>query len=341
MELRHLRTFEAVARTLSMTGAARELHYAQSSVSDQVQALERELGVELVDRSQRRIRLTARGEVLASYTGRILGLLDEARTAVVRPAPELALGALETLSRHLLPGVLASYRARHPETRVRVSQSNRGELHGAVRRGELDLCLTFGTPPNVPPNVPLNVPPGIPPSTPPNAGPDAPGLRAETLAEEPLVVIVPPGHRLATRGRAALAELAAEPFLATQRGCGFREMYDTAFGSTSTDTSAATATATATTTAAFGPEPVAEVDSIDTLGACVAAGMGCALLPLLAVRHRADRGEVTVVEVGDAELRTAITMTWLERSPANPALTGFQDAIRRQLSTRPSDLLAP
>ncbi|MDR3033789.1 MAG: LysR family transcriptional regulator substrate-binding protein, partial [Kitasatospora sp.] len=144
-------------------------------------------------------------------------------------------------------------------------------------------------------------------------------------------VIVPPGHRLAARGRADLAELAAEPFLATQRGCGFREMYDTAFGSTSTDTHADADANAATATA--GPEPVAEVDSIDTLGACVAAGMGCALLPLLAVRHRADRGEVAVVEVGDAELRTAITMTWLERSPANPALTGFQDALRRQLST--------
>ncbi|ROR45868.1 LysR family transcriptional regulator [Kitasatospora cineracea] len=338
MELRHLRTFEAVARTLSMTGAARELHYAQSSVSDQVQSLERELGVELVDRSQRRIRLTAQGEVLASYTGRILGLVEEARTAVVRPAPELALGALETLSRHLLPGVLASYRTRHPETRVRVSQSNRGELHGAVRRGELDLCLTFGTPPNVPLNISPNISPGAPPNARSDSRPDAPGLRAETLAEEPLVVIVPPGHRLAARGRADLAELAAEPFLATQRGCGFREMYDTAFGGTSASADAATAvavaaaTATAVVTAAVGPEPVAEVDSIDTLGACVAAGMGCALLPLLAVRHRADRGEVAVVEVGDAELRTAITMTWLERSPANPALTGFQDALRRQLS---------
>ncbi|MFJ5881539.1 LysR family transcriptional regulator [Kitasatospora cineracea] len=333
MELRHLRTFEAVARTLSMTGAARELHYAQSSVSDQVQALERELGVELVDRSQRRIRLTAQGEVLAAYTGRILGLLAEARTAVVRPAPELALGALETLSRHLLPGVLASYRARHPETRVRVSQSNRGELHGAVRRGELDLCLTFGTPPGTAPNVP--------PNARPSTRQDAPGLRTETLAEEPLVVIVPPGHRLAARGRADLAELAAEPFLATQPGCGFREMYDTAFGNTPTGTNADTGTAGATTTgpapvpipAPVGPEPIAEVDSVDTLGACVAAGMGCALLPLLAVRHRADRGEVAVLEVGDAALRTAITMTWLERSPANPALAAFQDALRRRLST--------
>ncbi|WP_033217131.1 LysR family transcriptional regulator [Kitasatospora phosalacinea] len=290
MELRHLRTFEAVARTLSMTRAARELHYAQSSVSDQVQALERELGVELVDRSRRRIRLTAQGEVLSSYTGRILTLLEEARSAVSRPAAELALGALETLGRHLLPAVLPYYRELHPRTRVRVSQHNRGELYRSVRRGDLDLCLTFGAPPA-----------------------DA-ALRAETLAEEPLVVIVPPGHPLAARGRADLAELAAEPFLVTQPGCGFREMYDGAFGAVS------------------GEEPVAEVDGIGTLGACVAAGMGCALLPLVSVRAQADRGEVALVEVGGTDLRTAITMTWLERNSANPNLLGFQRAIRERLA---------
>ncbi|MGW4809010.1 LysR family transcriptional regulator [Kitasatospora sp. NPDC004272] len=290
MELRHLRTFEAVARTLSVTQAARELHYAQSSVSDQIQALERELGVELINRSQRRIRLTAQGEVLSSYTGRILTLLEEARFAVARPAAELSLGALETLSRHLLPRVLAHYRELHPETKVRVSQDNRGALYRAVRSGDLDLCLTFG------------------------ASPAAPGLCAETLAEEPLVVIVPPEHPLAARGRADLAELAAEPFLATQRGCGFREMYDGALG------------------AVAGREPVAEVDGIGTLGACVAAEMGCALLPLVAVRELAERGEVALVEVDGADLRTAVTMTWLERNATAPQLTGFRDAVRARLA---------
>jgi DNA-binding transcriptional LysR family regulator len=290
VELRHLRTFDAVARTLSVTQAARELHYAQSSVSDQIQALERELGVELLDRSQRRVRLTPRGVTLAEYTERILKLLQEARWAVSRPGAEVAVGALETVSLHLLPAVLARHRSLYPQARVRVTQGNRGELYQAVRRGDLDLCLTFGAPP-----------------------PDA-GLLAETLAEEPLVVIAPPDHPLAGRGRAPLAELAAEPFLATERGCGFREMYDGAFS---------------------GPaakEPVAEVSSIGTLGACVAAGMGCALLPYVAVRDRADRGEVAVIEVEDARLRTTVTMTWLDRNSANPGLTGLQTVLRGRLA---------
>ncbi|MEU7557559.1 LysR family transcriptional regulator [Streptomyces eurythermus] len=290
MELRHLRTFETVARTLSVTQAARELHYAQSSVSDQIQALERELGVDLLDRSQRRVRLTPQGVALSEYTGRILKLLEEARWAVSRPDAEVAVGALETVGLHLLPAVLARYRSLYPEARVRVTQGNRGELYKAVRRGDVDVCLTFGAPPA-----------------------DA-GLRAETLAEEPLVVIAPPDHPLAERGRAPLADLVKEPFLATERGCGFREMYDGAF-------SGATA-----------KEPVAEVSSIGTLGACVAAGMGCALLPHVAVRAQADRREVAVIEVEDARLRTAVTMTWLDRNSANPNLVGLQTVLRRQLA---------
>src|SRR5882757_11576951 len=107
VELRHLRTFETVARTLSVTQAAKELHYAQSSVSDQIQSLERELGVELLDRSQRQIRLTPRGAVLSEYTDRILGLLEEARFAVAQSGMELSVGALETVCLHLLPEVLS------------------------------------------------------------------------------------------------------------------------------------------------------------------------------------------------------------------------------------------
>ncbi|MCM3882775.1 LysR family transcriptional regulator [Frankia sp. R82] len=289
MELKHLRTFETVARTLNITQAARELHYAQSSVSDQIQALERDLGVPLLDRSQRQIRLTASGVALSEYVSRIFVLVEEARLAISQPSTELAVGALETVSAHLLPAVLAQHRALYPQVRVRVAQHNRGELYQAVRRGDLDLCLTFGDPP-----------------------PD-PALRSEKLAQEPLVVIVPTAHPLARRDRAHLAELGREPFLATGRGCGFREMFDDAFAATA------------------AREPVAEVSSIATLSACVAAGMGCALLPRIAARPPAARGEVAMVAVDAADLHTTLTLTWLDRNGTNPNLTAFQTVLRQQL----------
>jgi DNA-binding transcriptional LysR family regulator len=290
VELRHLRAFETVARTLSVTKAAEELHYAQSSVSEQIQTLERELGVELFDRSRRRLRLTRQGALLMEYADKIFGLVEEARYAVARPGAELVVGALETVGVHLLPGVLSRFRELCPEARVRVGLDNRGALFGAARRGEMDLCLTFGTPPK-----------------------DS-SLRAEILAEEPLVVIVPPSHALAGVERADLAALTVEPFLATEPGCGFREMFDSVFGATAAKT------------------PIAEVSSIGTLSACVAAGMGLALLPLVAVRGLADRGEVDVVRIRDADLHTTVTMTWLDRNSANPTLLAFQQVLREQLT---------
>ncbi|MFI5938471.1 LysR family transcriptional regulator [Actinoplanes sp. NPDC051494] len=287
MELRNLRTFETVARTLSITRAAKELHYAQSSVSDQIQALERELEVDLLDRSRRGLRLTARGVTLAGYAERILTLAEEARCAVARPDAELVVGALETVGVWLLPAALADHRAAYPGVSVRLRQDNRGRLQQAVHRGDLDLCLTFGDPPATA------------------------ALRSEVLATQPLVVIVPPAHRLATRGRAPLEDLAGEQFLATERGCGFREMLDGTFGA---------------------PAPVAEVSSIAALGACVAAGMGCALLPLVAVHAQAARGEVAVVTCEDTELSTALTMTWRVRDATNPTLTAFQDVLRARFA---------
>ncbi|GGO23895.1 LysR family transcriptional regulator [Microbispora rosea subsp. aerata] len=275
-----------VARTLSVTQAAKELHYAQSSVSDQILALERELGTELFDRTQRRLRLTPEGATLAEYAGRVFKLVEEARWAVAQPGDELVVGALETLCVHHMPEVLTWYRARYPHVRVRVGQGNRGELYDAVRRGDMELCLTFG-----------------------DAPPDT-ALRSEKPAAEPLVVIVPPGHRLAERGEARFEELYGEPFLATERGCCFRKMFDGAFGTVL--------------------EPIAEVSSIGTLSACVAAGMGCALPPSLAVRAQADRREIAMVPVIDADLHTT-TMTWLDRNSTKPTLVEFQKVLRARL----------
>ncbi|WP_306205167.1 LysR family transcriptional regulator [Actinoplanes sp. RD1] len=278
MELRNLRAFEAVARTLSITAAARELHYAQSTVSEQLQALERELGAELLDRSPRQVRLTAQGKILAGYAAQVLHLVDEARHAVAQPVPELAVGALETVSTQLLPEILVRHRAAAPGTRVRVTQHQRGALHRAVRQGDLDLCLTFGP------------------------APADPALRSEKLRDEPLVVIVPPGQ----------TSYAQQPFLATERGCGFRAMYDE-----------------------FFPEPPAvEVGSIGTLIGCVAAGMGCALLPMVAVRERAGRGEIGLVELGGPAPHAPLLMTWLDRHSTNPTLVAFQSVLRAGLSAR-------
>lgn len=303
MELRHLRAFQAVARGSSFTRAAAELHYSQSTVSEQVQALETELGVRLFERSGRRLTLTSAGERLVTYADQVLSLIDEAREAIEDTAEEpsggLVIGGLETLCATLLPPLLADFRARYPRVAVTVRQGLRGELYDAVRAGEVDVCFTFGSPP-----------PGA-------------DLRSETLRQEALLVVAPAGHRLVGHAPLTLPDLGGEHFLVTEPGCGFREMFDRSLGRLS----------------GGAIEVIAEVGSIAALGGCVAAGMGLAMLPTVAVEARLARGEVVALPIRDTEYRTEVTVTWPRRHENRKSVTALLAAARATL--RPGEGAPP
>ncbi len=273
MELRHLRTFRVVARTLNFTHAAAELHYAQSSVTEQIQALEAELGSKLFERG-RRLRLTGAGERLVGYADQVLELVEEARAAVDEergePEGDLTIGALETLCANRIPALFGEYRKRWPRVRITLGEGGRGELYQAVQRSEMDVCFTFGDPPA------------------------DPALASASLGTEPLVVIVPPGHPLALEPEIRPGDLDGVGFLATPKGCGFREMLDRL----------------------DGPVVEAEVGSLAALARCVAAGLGCAIVPAL-VEHE---GAIAVPLAGAA---TDVTMTWRRRDEHKPSVAAL------------------
>src|SRR6266436_183338 len=132
MQLRHLKTFVAVASTLNITRAGEEVHLAQSSVTEQIQSLEADLGTPLFDRSRRRLRLTEAGRRLLEYAGDILSLSDEAHSAVADAAGlvagSLAVGGLETLCANRLPPLLAKFRQQHPAIALQMKAAGSGEL---------------------------------------------------------------------------------------------------------------------------------------------------------------------------------------------------------------------
>jgi DNA-binding transcriptional LysR family regulator len=148
MQLRHLKTFVAVASTLNITRAGEEVHLAQSSVTEQIQSLEADLGTALFDRSRRRLRLTEAGRRLLEYAGDILSLSDEAHSAVADAAGlvagSLAVGGLETLCASRLPPLLAKFRQEHPAIGLQMKAAGSGELRSGVKSGAIDVCFTFG-----------------------------------------------------------------------------------------------------------------------------------------------------------------------------------------------------
>lgn len=300
MQLRQLRTFLSVATTLSFTRSAEKLHLAQSSVTEQIQALESDLGTALFVRAQRKLALTAAGKRLVDYAKEILALADEARAAVSAAANvasgELFVGGLDTLCVEWLPALLSAYRAECPDVQVLLRSGNSAELHRGLLEGTLDLCFSFGSA---------------------LAGPE---LSSLDVGNEPLVVIVPPDHPLSKRAALAPRDLLNEPFLVTQSGCIYRRMFEEAFA----------------TTRPQRPAVVAELATLSAICGMVQAGLGCAIVPQLAAsRAVADGALIAVPWKGDPPA-VPIRVSWNRRQSLRPALKRFIDKAReRGVDLRP------
>lgn len=293
MQFRHLETFAMVAATLNVTRAAERLHLAHSSVTEQIQTLEQDLGTALFDRSGRKLTLTPAGVRLLTYAQELLDLAAEARNAVAGSATDMAgtlrLGTLETLASGRVSALLAAFGRAHPGVKLVLGTGNSRELRERVKGRTVDAAFVLG-------------PPG-----------EDPGLQEEPVGEERLVLAVPPGHRLAGLGPVRPVDLAAEAFLATEPGCVYRQLLDRAFE------------------AAALPPPriVGEFSSLGTVRSLVEAGSGCALVPAVAVAEAALRGSLVALP-WEGLLRSAqVTLLWRRHREPPPVLRSFL-ALARQ-----------
>jgi DNA-binding transcriptional LysR family regulator len=295
MQLRYLKTFMSVAASLSFTRAAEQIHRAQSSVTEQIQALESELGTALFDRSGRKLKLTPAGRRLMDYAGELLALADEARSAVADAADviagQLIVGGLETLCATRLLAPIATFRSLHPDTEILLKSANSGALRSSLKAGQLDVGFVFGR------------------------AADEPELRSEQVMLEPLVVIAPPNHRLARRETVNARDLADERFLVTETGCVYRQMFEDVFAASRP----------------AGPQIVGEFASVAAIRGLVEAGLGCALVPRLIVAESIDSGRVAALPWIEKNPVTPIMMIWRRQRVQSPLLRRFLATARDTL----------
>jgi DNA-binding transcriptional LysR family regulator len=193
MELRHLRYFLAVAEELNFTRAARRLHIAQPPLTQQIKALEAEIGVTLIDRSAYRIELTDAGRAFAAEVSRILGDVRNAvlvaKRAARSAAGQVRVGFTASASFNpLVTSAFLTFRSDFPGVDVTLEESHSTELALALHEGRIDAAFVR------------------PPLT-------ADGILVYPLEEEEMVVAVARGHRLARRKGIHLRELEAERFI--------------------------------------------------------------------------------------------------------------------------------
>jgi DNA-binding transcriptional LysR family regulator len=207
VELRHLDALVAIADTGSFTAAADELHTVQSNVSEMMRQLEEELGVPLLVRSRRGAAPTEFGELVLARARRVQGepaamSLD---LSMVRglEAGHASLGTVGTISRWLVPAVVADMRERAPGVSLRFSEAGSEHLMAAVADGELSIAVV---------TEPVR---------------DR-RLEATALLDEDLVAIVPAGHELACARSVTLDTLATQMLVLPPAGNPLRDEVDQA-----------------------------------------------------------------------------------------------------------------
>lgn len=208
MELRQLEYFVAVADQRSFTRAAELLHVAQPGVSAQLRQLEREIGQELLDRSGRRVRLTAAGAAVLPYARAALsaagGVREVADELSELQRGQAAFGMVTGCGGIGVPDLLAAFHAAHPAIEISLREDASDRLASGVRDGSLDVALIG------------------------RSGPPASRLERQVVIDDGIVAAVDPAHPLAGRGSITLAALTEQPLISLPRGTGLRSALDDA-----------------------------------------------------------------------------------------------------------------
>ena len=292
MEVRHLRYFVAVAEELHFSRAARRLHMAQPPLSQQIRNLEAELGMPLLARGRRPLRLTEAGRFFKSQAVDILAKLDQAVEGARRISRDqndwIGVGYIGSAMNMLLPPVLRRFHAERPGVEVLLYEMSHETqqaalLEGRIHVGFVDLSL----------------------------GTDA--LAEELLYEEPMTVAVPMDHPLAGRTEISLAELAAEPMVLYAK----RTWRDTV-----SDYPLSLLRA-----AGFEPKIAMEAQNVESALGLVVAGLGVAL----AVESFANASRAGIRFVSLGRRGPAVPMNAIYR-PDEPfsSRTAFLNIVREE-----------
>jgi DNA-binding transcriptional LysR family regulator len=255
---RQVRVFEAVARHLSYSRAAQELRMSQPAVSTHVKQLEDHLGLALFEQLGRRVYLTSAGQEMLRHGRAILRELKGADDAIAA-LKGLRGGRLDvaviSAGDYFFPGLLAEFCRRHDSVTVRLSVNNREEIVHQLEENTTDLTVLLRPPEN-------------------------PDMIAEPFAPQPHVIIAARGHRLEGKRQIPLRDLAAESFIARERG---------------SDTRLAMEELSAEAGVAFNV--TMEIRSTETIKQAVIAGMGVSFLSAHTIGMELELGLLSVLDV--------------------------------------------
>ena len=289
---RQLQYVVAVAETLGFHKAAERCHVSQPTLSAQVKQLEDVLGVRLFERDRRRVLLTAAGAVVVAHARRVLVEIDDmiaAAKQLIEPCSgTFRIGVIPTIAPYLLPDVVPAVRARYPKLQLVFREEKTDAVVADLREGRLDAGL-----------LALEA--------------DIGEWASGRIADDPFVVALPEGHRLARKKRVAASDLDDENVLLLDEGHCFR------------------AQALSVCDRAGAKESQLRATSLSTLAQMVSSGSGITLLPQIAVAVENRRGQLEVRPFTSPAPHRTIALIWRPHSPFAETFRDLAEVFRSAL----------
>lgn len=292
MDLKQLGTFKTAAETLNFTQTAKMLNFAQSSVTAQIKAIERELGTPLFERLGKRLVLTEAGREFKRYAEKMIILSDDAKKAVngdKEPTGTLVIGAQESQCTYRLPPILKAFKDQYPHVKLIFKPAHSDEkAREQLLEGLLDLAFIMDI--------------------------CRPGdtLQVEPLIQEKMVMVASPNHPLHVKKEVRPKDLEHETLLLTETGCSYRTLLEEAFR-----------------TADVYPLNKIEFVSVEAIKQCVIAGLGIALLPAMVVEKDIKAGRMKELMWKSSASPIFTQIAWHKDKWMTPHLRAFI-ALTRQ-----------
>ena len=288
VQLTELKVFMIAAEELSFSRAAERLHLSQSAVSQNIQALEREFGVELFERRGRSLRLTEGGQALlpmAQETISAMQHMSEAMNSLEgKVVGDLLIGCSTTSGKYLLPSLVAAFRREYPLVRVSIKILSRDEVIGRLIDERLALGVT-------------------------SQKIEHRDLEYVPFFEDRVILIVPAQHRWASFGRALPADLLDEPVIMREERAGTSQVLADGLAQHNITLDMLNS--------------VMEIGNAEAIEMAVEEGIGIAFVSELAAARGLALGRIRAVEVEGLDLRRMIYLAHNVRHPLTRAQDRF------------------
>ena len=290
MENFRLKVFRSVSENLSFRRAAEELHLSQPAVTQQIKALEEELGTRLLDRTGGRVVLTAAGRILRQRAGEIADLVartqDELAALNGEHSGQLRAGASTSIAQYVLPRMLGRFQREHPRVKLQIRSGNTEEVVEWLVAGQIAIGLIEG-----------------------------PALRkdvqVEPFMEDELILLFPANHPWKDRPMLTVHDLKGARFLLRERGSGTRRVLETALHKAGLDPKHL--------------DVAMELDSSEAIISSVESGLGIGFVTRAAVLPRLPLGRIATARIRGLRIPRNFSFVY----PAGPKPEGLAGAFRQ------------